>query len=333
MICRHCDTDVGDGLVAHLVDEHHARICVLCARRGRATQVESGHCCQTCRVRLEDGLADIVRLAADAAAWVEPRATGSAGRSVPASRPPLNVDALEPEMTLVRLQADDPTSEEPILWVLESWARVFMDERGLGRYGPWSAARGRNDMGVIPNTPRDSEPSTALTATRPDPSFGAASGGRPDHATLTGVVRFLRGQLEYATTEPTFGLEQFADEIALCRRALARYDVDRETPGTEIACPTIRDDDAACGMRLRYHDLDDVVRCPRCGATRDAATLLVIARADPAVDVWLAPDEAATWLGVSQRTLRRMARRGDIDRHRGQYRLRHAGADVDSGTG
>ena len=329
MICPRCQTDV-EHLSAHLVGEHSARVCVLCARHGRAVELESGHCCRTCRVRLDDALVDIVRLAADAAAWIQPRATGSAGRSVPASRPPLNLDAVDPELTLVRLQADDSTSEEPLLWVLESWERLIRDERHLTPYGPASGHRNQT-LAQLPvgETNRPTVPPRPGT----DHSYAVAGANRPDQATLTAVVRFLRAQLDYAASEPTFGLEQFADEIALCRRALVRYDVDRETPGTEIACPTIRDDDAACGMRLRYHDLDDVVRCPRCGATRDAATLLVIARADPTVDVWLAPDEAATWLGVSQRTLRRMARRGEIDRHRGQYRLRHAGADVDSGTG
>ena len=141
MNCRHCDTDVErDELAGHLVGVHGLRLCVLCSRRGRVTEVETGHCCAVCRVRLDDQLADIVRLAADAAAHVEPSTgAGMPGVSVPASRPPLDVDAIEPELILVRLQPDDPTSEEPILWVLESWARLLRDERGFSKYGPWSA--------------------------------------------------------------------------------------------------------------------------------------------------------------------------------------------------
>lgn len=141
MICRHCQADVPKGeLAGHLVGMHHIRLCVLCSRRERITEVDTGHCCAVCRVRLDDQLADIVRLAADAAAHVEPSTgAGMPGVSVPASRPPLDVDAIEPELILVRLQPDDPTSEEPILWVLESWARLLRDERGFSKYGPWSA--------------------------------------------------------------------------------------------------------------------------------------------------------------------------------------------------
>jgi hypothetical protein len=56
-------TDAGGERVTDL--EHR---CVLCAARGRTTRLESGHCCVPCGGRLSETIADIARLAADAAA-------------------------------------------------------------------------------------------------------------------------------------------------------------------------------------------------------------------------------------------------------------------------
>jgi len=342
VICRHCNADVErDDLPAHLVAEHHLRVCVLCAQRGRATEVETGHCCAVCRVRLDDMLVAIVDLAAQAAAYIVPPSRGgSTGRSVPSSRPPIDVEAVEPELTLVRLQPDDETSDEPILWVLESWVRILMDEQEMGRYGPWSAAAGRNGTSVTPSTAPESDPSTAAVAprgkTQPDRVFADYDAARdadhaattavehPDPATLTGVVRFLRGQLDYATTEPAFGLEQFADEVRLCWKALLRYDAERDTDeaGAMLACPTTTER-GECGYRLLVLDLADRVRCPRCGADRDGATLAHIA-ISAGDGVWLDPASASTWLGISERTLYRQAREGRIERRGGRYFVRHA---------
>lgn len=138
MNCRHCQADLPQAdLAGHLVEVHHVRLCVLCARRGRATEVDALVVCSPCKVRIDDQLTDIVRLAADAAAWVEPATTGNFSRAVPGSRPPLNVEAIEPELILVRPWPDDP-EEMPLLDLLESWARLIMDERRMSKYGPWS---------------------------------------------------------------------------------------------------------------------------------------------------------------------------------------------------
>lgn len=93
--------------------------CVLCARRGRQTESES-HVCVPCAAWLQVQVAEILRLAADAAAYVEPGSTGSSGsRSVPGSRPPLRVEALDPELTIVDGQA------LTVLECLELWERLI----------------------------------------------------------------------------------------------------------------------------------------------------------------------------------------------------------------
>lgn len=262
--------------------------CVLCAARGKTTRLESGHCCVSCAAWLQTSVADIARLAADAAAWVAPgSSTGGGGHSVPSSRPPLSVDAVDPELTLI-----GPPPSPSVLEVLESWERMVRDMRGMAPYGPASAARARG--GLYEGT----------------------------SATLVASVAFLGRQVAWMTTQE-FPLEDFADEMRACVRVLRRWDLDAEDVGTMVKCPTLHEDEGECGYRLYYRDWDEHVTCRRCGVSRDASTLVAVAMSDGR-DVWLDPEAAAQWLGVSEVTLRRMARRGDIERDHGRYLIRHA---------
>jgi hypothetical protein len=261
--------------------------CVLCAARGKQTRLESGHCCTPCASWLMTTVGDIIRLAADAAAFIAPGSTSASGsRPVPSSRPPLTVDALDPELTLI-----GPPPSPTVLEVCEEWERMVREHRGMVRYGPASAARAAEAGGLYEGT----------------------------SATLVGCVAFLTAQVAWMTTEPTFPLEDFADEMRACVRVLRRWDVTAEDRGTMVKCPTVSER-GECAARLSYRDWDEHVTCPRCGQTRDAATLALIAMSDGR-EVWLDPEAAAKWLCVSEATLRRMARRGEIDRSHGRYRM------------
>jgi hypothetical protein len=94
-----------------------------------------------------------------------------------------------------------------------------------------------------------------------------------------------------------------------------------------VKCPTLHEDEGECGYRLYYADVHDEVTCRRCGATRSAMTLAAVAAADGR-DVWLDPEAAAQWLGISESTLKRMARRGDVQRSHGRYLISHVSAAV-----
>lgn len=279
--------------------------CVLCARRNRQTEAEA-HVCAPCAGWLQREVAEILRLAADAAAWVSPGSTGSSGaRSVPGSRPPLRVDALDPELTPVP-QPGQPSEVWPtVLEVCEAWERMTREMRGLAPYGPASAARAR---GMALERAR-----TALGGT------DGAGGVNDTSVTLTGCVAFLGRQVAWMTTESDFPVDDFADEIGACVRVLRRWDSTTEERGTMVRCPTVTDA-GECGYRLSYRDMDEPVTCRRCGQTRDAATLALIAMSDGR-EVWLDPEAAAKWLCVSEPTLRRMARRGEIQRSHGRYRM------------
>ena len=234
-------------------------------------------------------VADIARLAADAAAWVAPgSSTGGGSRPVPASRPPLRVDALDPENTPV------PGHDATVLELCESWERMIRGMRGMAPYGPASAARARG--GLYEGTT----------------------------ATLVASTAFLGRQVAWMV-DAEFPLEDFADEMRDCVRVLRRWDHAAEDLGTMVKCPTLHEDEGECGYRLYYADVHEDVTCRRCGATRSAMTLAAVAAADGR-DVWLDPEAAAQWLGISESTLQRMARRGEVPRSHGRYLISHVSA-------
>lgn len=269
--------------------------CILCAARGRLTRLESGHVCAPCEQRILDEVRAIADLAAMASAYLTPGSSTAGGTGAYGSRPPLNVQALDPELALVRLVVDDPSTEVTILEMVEAWERVIRQDRGLAPYGPVSHARATQYDGV-------------LTAT---------------HCCLVGTVRFLASQVPWMCATADFGIEDFADQVHRSVRVLRRWDMDAEAMGTEVKCPTLTDQ-GECGYALHYRAADEHVTCRRCGASRDVTTLIAVAMSDGR-PVWMDPENAAKWLGVNERRLRRMATRNEIERSHGRYLIRHAG--------
>lgn len=143
------------------------RQCVLCAVRGRETRLAAGHCCAACAARLLDDLRRIPELAAMAAASLVPGSGTGVHSAAYGSRPPLNVEALDPALAHV------PGHDAPLLVLLEEWARLILEMRGMSKYGPWSAAqmarRALIDSGSWENR------------TTKDPGEAATSRGVTDH--------------------------------------------------------------------------------------------------------------------------------------------------------
>ena len=263
--------------------------CILCARRGRTTKLSQGHCCQPCAQRLHDNITALPELTAMAVASLPP-GQGTSTSTAYGSRPPLNVSALDPELALVELNHGDPSSAVTILECAEMWERAIREDRGFAPYGVASEQR-------------------ADSTTK---------------ATLTSVCRFLASQVQWATTEPAFGLEEFADHMHRAVTVLRRWDYTADPAATVIACPTITDQ-GDCGYRLRYSTMEETVTCRRCGASRDVATLTVVAMSDGR-PVWMDPENASRWLGISEATLRRKATRGELVRSHGRYLISSSAA-------
>lgn len=260
--------------------------CVLC----NAT-LEHGHCCQPCQTGITRTLADIERLAHEAAVTTMPASGRGSGRPTPASRPPLTVDALDPALATVQLIEGDQSSATPILVLLEDWERVIRDDRNMAPYGPVSAQRLEQAGPAADN-------------------WWVAS-----NVTLSQVLNFLRAQVEWACTAPDFDLEEFVRQIRLCRRALARWDNTSNRGGWRIPCPTVTDD-GECGRVLHVARGEEEVHCKTCDVTRTTKNLLRVAGTE--ADVWVDIEAAAVLAGVNERTIRNWVKREYVAR-RGPY--------------
>jgi hypothetical protein len=270
-------------------DDWH-NLCILCTARDRHTRLKFGHCCATCVDRITSNLRNIPRLAEMAAAHLTPKqGTGGTTTNAYGPRPPINLDAVDPALAYV------PGHDAPMLVILEEWERMVRNQRGYAPYGVASVSRtvaaARTAVGAIDTTT----------------------------VTLRGVCAFLAAQVEWAATDADFPLDDFADEIHQCMRAVQRWDQNRNNIGTMVKCPTILDH-GSCDYRLHYADVHEEITCRRCGATRSAMTLAAVAAADGR-DIWLDPEAAAQWLGVTEGTLRQWARKGRIERDHGRYRV------------
>ena len=277
-----------------MTDTDQAGECVLCAARRppRATELEHGHCCAACADWLARALTDIGHYAAEAAAFI-PR-TGSGTTSGPAtfgSRPPINVEAIDPELALVELNQGDPSSAVPILDALEMWERAIREDRGFGPYGPASAHR-LTEAGQA-----------TVTA-----------------CTLTGVLRFLTGQLEWITTDDGFGLVEFSDHVRRSVAVLRRWSSQETQIGTRIACPTTDDDGHTCGAPIRVSTDGDPVLCRRCGRSWSVEWLIQVAGKD--ADGWADLEAVVRLSGLHERTIRKWATAGKVRKRGLLYSLR-----------
>ena len=288
--------------------------CILCARRGRTTELDTGHVCAVCATRIGDDLAAIPRLAAQAS--TEPRTGRGSGRTVPASRPPIDLAGIDPALTTV-LVGSGPTT---VLEAVESWTRVVREERGLSPYGPWSAemARAASPAGRrAANTP---------TPVSQDPRQSqAVYGPHATTVTLIAVCEFLRAHHDWVIAQPW--VDDYADEIRACARALRHLDPEREPAATVVPCPTTSVDHGDCGQRLRLDS--DHVRCSRCGRDWDREMLVRAATSIPqAADLWVDVLAASAATGVPARTIQRWARLTYVRRQQGRYSVadvkRHA---------
>ena len=144
-------------------------------------------------------------------------------------------------------------------------------------------------------------------------------------ATLSGVVAFLVAQVGYMCDEPTFSLEQFADNIRTAHGALRALDATRERKGWGIPCPADYDDDV-CGRVLKLPRTEDDrldhradLYCPRCESRWTGMRLLQVALWDERVTVWAYPGEVEAALDIPRRTLRHWATLGAVRRKGGRY--------------
>lgn len=264
--------------------------CILCANRGKIRQLEAGHCCEGCRSWLHTTICDIGFHANEAAEWIEPRAARSNSATAYGSRPPINIDAVDPALALLQLVSGDETSAVTILEALEMWERSIREERSFAPYGIASIARAKGYQRAEDTT-----------------------------ATLISVVDFLAGQLDWITTEPSFGLEDFADHMRRAAATLRRWSEDDTQIGTRIACPS-QLEERTCGAPIRISTGGDAVTCRSCGRAWTIDWLIRVAGDD--ADGWADMEAVCRLSGLHERTIRRWAKTGKVRKRGLLYNVR-----------
>lgn len=264
-------------------------LCVLCAARDRVRRLDAGHVCPECVQWLTGTLRAVSDLVAQAAVAGDRQRVGSStGKPVFGSRPPMDVECLDPDLTLVRVC--DAPPYPTLLEVLEAWERLVREARTLAPYGPASLARGG--------------------------------------ASVHGSVGFLVASVEWITSDTGFPIEDFADELRACLRAVRKWDEDAAARGYAVPCPTVTDevDEETgeyrdCGYRLRFVEADEDVTCRRCQVTRSVSQLVAVGMATKTHEMWVDPEVVMRRYGITESTMKRWARAGHVQRSHGRYLL------------
>lgn len=266
--------------------------CVLCAAAGRERKLEAGHCCEGCASWLHTAIVNIGFYATEAAAWIAPGSSSKGGGAASfGSKPPINVDAVDPELALMELNLGDKSSKVTILEMLEMWERSIREDRGFTQYGPASSMRAIASGVSMTNS----------------------------KATLIGCVDFLAGQVDWIIEQPDFSLEEIADHVRRAAAILRRWDGDSEQLGTRIACPA-QVEDHTCGTTLRISNDGSPVTCRGCGHSWTIDWLIRVAGND--ADGWADLEAVARLSGLHERTIRRWAAAGKVRKRGLLYNVR-----------
>ena len=255
--------------------------CVICARRNPA---DGWTVCRICLGRIDDDLFRIDELVTWAAMWLTPSGTnGNGTRTVPGSRPPLRIDALDASM------AND------VLPLLESWERLVRESHQLTPYGPSTAAHGASvgrSVGFLRSW---------LAKLAEEADFPIE--------VMAKEVAALRWGGELPTGHAV-GLEHLDPDT-------------ERPDGLRVPCtaPHPDNDGRDCGYRLLVTSsrMGDDLECRRCGNITTAGRLILTALNDPTVIVWAYAEVIADTLGIPERTLQRWGADGTIRRRGTQY--------------
>jgi hypothetical protein len=233
--------------------------CPICATNDPAPGLVV---CHGCLARIDHDLERIAELTRYAADRLVPETRpGNGARSVPASRPPLDVAAL-----------DDACGHD-VMPILDSWERLVRDFYGL------------TPLGIATEKP-ERAPLAAQNATGvvPDPYASTTA--------LRASLAFLRSWLLRIAETPDFPVDDLAREMRELRASLERYDPGNRGPlgGIPVPCPAEHPDGdgRTCDYQLRTAGTDVIV-CPHCHTHWTPDDLL-----DPLNPTLLTPDQLIT---------------------------------------
>ena len=271
--------------------------CVICTRNPPR---DGATICDHCLARLDDNLARIAELVSWASNWLQPRqGRSNGGRSVPGSRPPLDVAALDAAMAC------------DVLPVLESWERLTRETYGLAPYGPASLSR-----------------NAAM----------AKGGAVTPPVTVKGCVAFLRANVARIAETADYPIDDLARELRELTTSLEHLDPLRDNVDTDrsrLKCPAEHPDADGrnCGNWLLVdpeRPREDIT-CRRCHTTWTSERLVLVALATPGDPIWMTAQPICAWLGVGAVTLNKWVRAGHVTRRGTLYNVQEAIAIVRTG--
>lgn len=130
-------------------------------------------------------------------------------------------------------------------------------------------------------------------------------------AQLVAAVRFQQSHLDWSGTQPWF--DDYAREVRDLHgqgQAAAREHRQR---AMRVPCPAETDHGHSCGKPLAIpDDLTAPLRCPACRSEWTVARLIVVALSDPNVTIWADADAIGTYLNITGKQVRRVARTHQI---------------------
>lgn len=255
--------------------------CVVCTRSDPA---DGWTICRRCLDRLDDNLARIAELTADAVWLIARRANGNIRGNGDSA--PINLDAL------------DAALGYGVLPRLETWERMWREHTGLVRYGIAT----ENNPATVDRSCAFLRANLALMAEKPDWPID-------DMAADMKAFRWGDPGDPELGIPPTIGLE--------------RWDPEREDrrAGVRIECPGDHPDadGRLCGYQLTVdpeRPREDIT-CRRCGTAWTSQRLVLVAKfADCGMKAWATAEELGAFLEVGHATIGKWARRGLVDRMR-----------------
>lgn len=205
----------------------------------------------------------------------------------------------------VRLDALDFIAGFDVLPTLEDWERDWRLFFGCTAFGPASAERMRSRSLEVDKVA----------------------------ARLRECIKFLQSFLQPAC-EKHPAISDFASELgAKWRQAQAAAGAQPRT-SWRLTCPSDTEE-GECGrpIRITGEDFDGTVYCRACGFSWPVERLLRVVASSRHAELWLDPEAAARWFGISSRDLRRWAQRGKIKRRHGRYESHSIRAAISEGVG
>lgn len=141
----------------------------------------------------------------------------------------------------------------------------------------------------------------------------------PDEVAAT--VAFHLAHLNWTLDQPWVG-DYCSEILELHKQGQVASRTQRE-PVRRIACPSPDPEqtDVYCNkmLALESADLSEPVFCSRCKTTWTPARLVAVAMSDPNRVAWLDLESISTWIGISERQARRVARSEAIERKNGLF--------------